>query len=394
MMIRRFGFFFAAQMTRPAWVILHFAFLARTLGSENFATFVPLYVLGNTLAVFSDVGQHQIALGAMRDSTDDEARAVVSWTARRVKRVGSATLLLAGLLVAAGGLAPASVVIALSMLAVTSPQGDVGVALLRGANKPQYEVAAVNAEQAAVLSLLWAGSQAGLLTPVNALWAYVLPGLIRMTATDRLCRQVIPADIPGDGRGVMRSAARSVPAALSVLAASGYSRFPLFIFPELLDPTFFAVFAGFWTLFQRGQIVPNALLQTAFKSGAGLWDHLFSSLGWLALIGLGYGAVVGAFVIPLAPLLTQLYLGEPYMDQARAVTVAMLLALPSYAIFLLRSALQYAGRGWHVTLAFATALTVAGLPRLLMDLDDGWIFLPYALSSLFCLVFLVSARKL
>ena len=393
MILRRFAFFLAAQVTRPLWVLLHFALLARMLGSEGFGIFVSLYALGNTLAAFTDLGQHQTAFGAIRQAKDDKARSSVSWTAWRVKLTGSTISILGGIIVAASGLAPASIAVAICLLAVVSPLGDVSIALLRGANKPHYEVIVANAEQAAIFVLLLAAGQAGRVAPLNALWCYVFIGLVRMTVTDVMRRRIIPAKPGNDSRTLFREVAASSPVAISVLAASGYSRLPLFIFPNSLDPTYFAVFAGFWTLFQRGQIVLNALIQTGFRSGDTLWEGFFSSARWLTLIGLGYGAVVCTIAIPLAPFLTRLYLGESYLDSAQAVTIATLLTVPSYAIFLIRSALQYVGRGWLVTLAFMLAFIVAILGHLLLEPDHFWIFAPYALSSIFCLIVLVSTSE-
>ena len=394
MILQRFAFFFAAQVTRPVWVFLHFALLARWLGPAGFGTFVPLYALGNTLAVFTDLGQHQTALGAIRHTTDDKARAAISRTAWRIKLACSTTAILGGIIVAASGLAPASIAIAISLLAVASPLGDVSVAILRGANKPHYEVIIANAEQAGVLILLWVAGQAGLVEPVNALWCYVVIGLVRMAVAYILHRQVIPVKLGIDSQPLSQAVVPSIPIAISVLAASGYSRLPLFIFSNSLDPTFFAVFAGFWTPFQRGQIVLNALIQTGFKSGHDFWEGCFSSSGRLALIGLGYGVAVCLIAIPLAPFLTQLYLGESYIDSAQAVTVAILLAVPSYAIFLIRSVLQYVGRGWFVTLAFLVAFITAILGDLLIELDRFWIFVPYALSSVCCLIVLLVPRRI
>lgn len=352
-MLRRFSGFLAAQIARPVGLLFQFAVLARALGPQAFGDFAQFYALAVVLSVISDFGQRQLAFTAVRQAAGADRGGAIH-DAARMKLAGSLLLSL-GLAGAAlvGALAWTTAAM-LAAVAITIPVADVSQAILRGAGRPIPEAISAIVEQLVLFLVLALAARTGQLTMVVALWAFAGVGAVRMALMALIRRRLVPTGPPvlawsAEIRALIR---QSAPTMVSLLVSGAVFRVPVLTFDHVLSPTAFAVFAAFWNLFLRGQLVVTALLQAGFRSGHRAWTSWFSKPHQLATASIALGVALMLLVIPVAQWLTVTYLGRAYADEYRIAILAAALQILVYPTFMLHNLLQLFRKPTIVTLTY------------------------------------------
>jgi len=380
--------FLGVQLVRPLGLLAQFAILARILGPESFAQFAFFYALAIVLSILSDIGQRQIAFAAMRAATDDAGRQDTVRRARRIKTLGSLVLSLGLAGAGAAGLLPWGEALAMILVSVTVPIADVSAAILRGDARPKAEMLLGVAEQVLLVAILWAILTSA--TPLGAAGALALFGALGAVRMGGLYlvvqRSVMSAPASGtqagtpQGRSGLADLRRSLVTAISLGASVGMARLPVLLFPMFLDPLSYSVFAAFFTLFQRSELILGGAIQAGFKRQSGRIGKLVASPMRLVLMGAGLGTALTLPVLLVSGGLTDLYLGAQFAGAAGFAVLAAALQILRFPMFALRTILQYGNRAASVTLIILPAmLACVGLTYLWAP--TGWLVaLPYALA--------------
>ncbi len=394
-MVKKLFQFLVVQVVRPVGLLVQFAILARLLGIEGFGTFSSAYATAITLSVLSDFGQRHMVFGNYRSASSDAERVTVLRTGHRIKMAGSVLMLLTAALL---GLFVLQVgwlmILAMILVAYTAPVSDISAIALRAASRPVHETYTTIIEQvflvaALLLSATWQSPEHGLLT-------FGLIGALRMAFLFGIERRLLAPIYAQTKQPVVLKdlLARAGQLATAEFIAVGFIRFPLIALSSFIAAGPFAVFAGFWPFLIRGQLVLAATIQAGYRDSSSPLGKTLENHLRMFLISAGFGVVIAVMMGLLAEPFTRLYLGPDFVQYSPYAALSGLLMIGIYPEFTLRMLYQFENRTHVPLVALISALSVAVIGTLLLQITDAAALLPYTVGLAVCCFILVMGNRL